>query len=105
MAVDEDAAESGAERELASYIALFVAMLPAPYREALSLTELDGLTQRAAAERLGVSLSGMKSRVQRGRVMLREALEGCCHIALDARGRVMDCELRGQCQPPKWCCS
>ncbi len=38
---------------------------------------------------LGVSLSGMKSRVQRGRQRLRKALEDCCHIALDARGRVM----------------
>ncbi|MFO0634577.1 MAG: TauD/TfdA family dioxygenase [Nannocystaceae bacterium] len=64
-------------------------MLPSPYREALTLTELEGLTQREAAQMLGVSLSGMKSRVQRGRVQLRRALEGCCDIAVDARGRVI----------------
>jgi RNA polymerase sigma-70 factor (ECF subfamily) len=90
--------------ELASYIALFVVMLPSPYREALTLTELEGLTQREAAERLGISVSGMKSRVQRGRLLLRELLEGCCDIALDARGHVMSYEPRERCQPPEWCC-
>jgi RNA polymerase sigma-70 factor, ECF subfamily len=38
--------ERAAERELASYVAPFVAMLPSPYREALTLTELEGLTQK-----------------------------------------------------------
>jgi RNA polymerase sigma-70 factor (ECF subfamily) len=93
------------ERELASYLAPFVAMLPSPYREALTLVELEGLTQKQAAEMLGVSLSGMKSRVQRGRVQLRKALEDCCHIALDARGRVVSCELRPDGKPPDGCCA
>jgi len=93
------------ERELAGYIALFVAMLPSPYREALTLTELEGLTQKDAAAMLGVSLSGMKSRVQRGRRHLRKALEDCCHIALDVRGRVMACEPRSDGKLPEWCCN
>lgn len=93
------------EQELASYLAPFVAMLPAPYREALTLTELEGLTQKQAADMLGVSLSGMKSRVQRGRAHLRTALEECCHIALDARGRVMACEPRPDGKVPESCCA
>jgi len=93
------------ERGLASYVALFVAMLPSPYREALTLTELEGLTQKEAAIMLGVSLSGMKSRVQRGRRHLRKALEDCCHIAIDARGRVMSCEPRPDGKLPEWCCN
>lgn len=96
--------EGGAERELARYVAAFVATLPSPYREALTLTELEGLTQREAAELLGVSLSGMKSRVQRGRRELKRALEGCCHIALDARGRVLAYEPRADGRSPERCC-
>lgn len=92
------------ERDLATYIAPFVAMLPSPYREALTLTEIEGLTQKEAAEMLGVSLSGMKSRVQRGRKHLREALEACCHIALDARGRVIECAPRPDGRMPDGCC-
>ena len=100
--VDDDL---GVEEELAGYLAPFVAMLPSPYREALTLVELEGLTQKQAAEMLGISLSGMKSRVQRGRVQLRKALEDCCHIALDVRGRVVSCEPRPDGRPPDGCCA
>jgi RNA polymerase sigma-70 factor (ECF subfamily) len=92
------------EQMLATYVAPFVAMLNSPYREALTLTELEGLTQREASVMLGISLSGMKSRVQRGRAQLREALEACCHIALDVRGRVVACEPRPDGQLPYCCC-
>ncbi len=97
--------EGTVELELASYIAPFVAMLASPYREALTLTELQGLTQKDAALMLGISLSGMKSRVQRGRLQLRKALEDCCHIALDARGRVVACEPRADGKLPDGCCA
>ena len=90
--------------ELATYIAPFVAMLPSPYREALILTELQGITQKDAAAMLGISLSGMKSRVQRGRQQLRHALDDCCHIALDVRGRIVSCEPRVNGRLPDGCC-
>ena len=71
--------------------------LPAEYREALVLTELQGLTQQEAADQLGLSLSGMKSRVQRGRKMLREALLACCHFQFDRLGEVIDYHPRCRC--------
>jgi RNA polymerase sigma-70 factor (ECF subfamily) len=92
------------EQEVARYAALLVSMLPSPYREALTLTELEGLTQREAARMLGISLSGMKSRVQRGREKLRAALEDCCHITLDARRHVIDCEPRTDGKLREGCC-
>lgn len=99
---DDDGA---VEREVAIYAASFVSLLPSPYREALTLTELEGLTQKEAAEMLGLSPSGMKSRVQRGRDKLRAALEDCCHIALDARRRVVGCEPRADGKLPDRCCA
>ena len=71
------------QREVIRDIAPSVAMLPLPYREALTLTELEGLTEKQAAEMLGISLSSMKSRVQRGRQQLRAAFEDGCHVGLD----------------------
>lgn len=94
LADESDEDDRAAEQDLAAYVAAFIAMLESPYREALTLTELEGLTQHEAAEMMGISLSGMKSRVQRGRQQLRKALEDCCSIALDARGRVVSCEPR-----------
>jgi RNA polymerase sigma-70 factor (ECF subfamily) len=103
-APEPDEGEHTADRELARHVAPFVAMLPSPYREALTLTELEGLTQKQAADLLGVSHSGMKSRVQRGRQRLRRSLEDCCHIALDARGRVVGFEPRADGTLPAACC-
>lgn len=67
-----------------------VAALPVEYRDALILTEYHSLTQRELAEWLGLSLSGAKSRVQRGRKMLREMLLACCHFEFDRRGKIID---------------
>jgi RNA polymerase sigma-70 factor (ECF subfamily) len=79
---------------LAAFAAEAIARLRSPYREALALTELQGMKQLEAAKLLGLSPSGMKSRVQRGREKLREVLERSCKIALDVRGGVIDCEPR-----------
>ena len=68
--------------------------LPEPYREAVVLTELDGLTQKELANRLNISLSGAKSRVQRGRAQLKQMLDECCTFEFDRRGKVIDCEPR-----------
>jgi len=81
-----------AASELAPLLGHFITMLPEAYREALQMTELDGMTQAEAARRAGLTLSGMKSRVQRARSQLRALLEGCCEIELDARGGIIDVE-------------
>lgn len=67
-----------------------IAALPDDYREAIQLAEIDGLSQQVVADRLGLSLSGAKSRIQRGRAMLRAALDGCCRFEFDARGNLTD---------------
>jgi RNA polymerase sigma-70 factor (ECF subfamily) len=85
--------------DLEECVALFVSRLSSPYREAVTLTELEGLTQKDAAEMLGVSLSGMKSRVQRGREKIRQMFEECCQISVDCRGRVIECEPRDAAPP------
>lgn len=85
-----------AARSLSGCVSLFVARLPSPYREAVTLVELEGLTAREAAEMVGISVSGMKSRVQRGRAQLRELFDDCCEIALDARGKVTEFSPRAK---------
>lgn len=88
--------------ELVDCLRPMIERLSKDYRDAITLVELDGLTQQAAAERMGISLSGMKSRVQRGRTQLKHLLAECCQIELDRRGRVREFEVRdtgcGSCQ-------
>ena len=56
------------------------------YRLPLVLSEIEGLTQKEVATRLGLSLSGAKSRVQRGREKLRQRLYECCDIETGRHG-------------------
>ncbi|PSV31922.1 RNA polymerase sigma factor SigZ [Photobacterium sp. GB-72] len=62
--------------------------LPEKYRQVMILAELDGLSQQAVAEQLGLSLSATKSRIQRGRVKLKEILMDCCNIEEGGEGIV-----------------
>ena len=83
-----------AERALAACLSPLLARIPDTYRTALELTDLGDLTQHEAAAQLQLSPSGMKSRVQRGRRMLRDEVVKCCHIELDARGALADATAR-----------
>jgi RNA polymerase sigma-70 factor (ECF subfamily) len=103
VAVDVDETEASAARELSGCLNPLINTLAAADRQALQMVEFEGLTQVEAATRLGLSISGMKSRVQRARSHLRVALDDCCRIALDRRGGVISYESRtgscGSCSP------
>lgn len=93
----DEAAEEyrAAEAKLSGCMGELVERLPEPYRTAIRLTEMDGVTQAEAARIAGVSVSGMKSRVQRGRERLRVILLDCCRIELDCRNAVVAYQKRG----------
>ena len=94
--LDDDEA---ATRELSTCLKPLMSGLTAADQEALQMVEFDGVTQVEAAARLGVSVSGMKSRVQRARSRLRSALHDCCRIAVDRRGGVISYEGKsGSCE-------
>ena len=91
--------------ELLPSVRAMVMSLPAQDRQALILTEYQGLTQKELAERLGLSLSGAKSRVQRARAKLKQQLLACCHFELDRRGHVIDYQPRCACCSTEACCA
>jgi RNA polymerase sigma-70 factor (ECF subfamily) len=94
LAVADEAQSGSARRELAACMQPFIDALPDHYRSAISLSEIQGLTQQQTADQLGISLSGAKSRVQRGRRMLEDRLLDCCRIEVDGRGSIADYEKR-----------
>jgi RNA polymerase sigma-70 factor (ECF subfamily) len=84
-------------RELLPCVAAMVNALPDSYREALQLTEYEGLSQKALSERLDISFSGAKSRVQRARAKIKDQLLACCHFQFDYAGRIIDYQPRCIC--------
>ena len=55
--------------------------LPADLRVAVVLRDVQGMSNAEAASILGVSVSSMKARLHRARVLLRKRLEGYAKAA------------------------
>lgn len=83
--------------ELLPCIRAMVKNLPEQDRQAIVLTEFQGLTQKEFGERAGLSFSGAKSRVQRAREKLKQQLLACCHFELDRRGHIINYQSLCQC--------
>ena len=95
---EDDSSSTDFREELSRCLAPLARRLPASYRDALVVTEFEGVSQVDAAHALGLSVSGMKSRVQRGREKLKAMLLDCCEVELDRRGSITDYRSRsGDC--------
>lgn len=79
-----------ARQELEACLRPLIEQLPAKYRDALVLSELEGKTQLEVSKEQKISLSGAKSRVQRGRSLLKGMMFECCQFEFDYKGRVVD---------------
>jgi RNA polymerase sigma-70 factor (ECF subfamily) len=69
----------------------FIKALPPLYSQALILVELEGLSQKQLAVKLNISYTGAKSRIQRGRKMLKVAILACCPYQFDKYGNIIGC--------------
>jgi len=88
-----------AQRDLARCLRSLIDRLAEPYRSALIAVDLDGKTQTDAAQTAGLSISGMKSRVQRGRRQLHRLLTDCCHVHTGPAGDISDYQPITACEP------
>ena len=52
--------------------------LPDKYKEAVKMSDLEGVNQKEIAEKLNISYSAAKMRVQRGRESLKSKFYECC---------------------------
>lgn len=70
----------------------FINQLPEKYKEALLLTEFQDISQKDLAEKLNISYSGAKSRVQRGKEKLKDIILNCCAYQSDVYGNLIEVE-------------
>ncbi len=78
-------------KQVCACIASLVGRLPAPQRTVLELAELQGLSDQATADRLGVSLGSAKIRLHRARRALRSVMGTECRTYRDDRNE-LSCE-------------
>lgn len=81
--------EHDVHEEVLSWLIPMIDDLPEKYRTPLKLADVEGKTQQEIADEFNLSLSGAKSRVQRGREMLGEILAACCKVEFGEEGRAV----------------
>jgi len=101
LAAADSREDDDARSEVARCLAPVLERLGPVDQEAIRLTEARGLQLADAASLARISLPGMKSRVQRARRRLREAMLACCRVALDGRGAPISCEPRSASRPAR----
>lgn len=60
--------------------------LPKKYREPIFLSDIMGLKQKEVAKRLNLSLSTVKSQIQRGRKQIAQGFMDCCGYEMNNDG-------------------
>lgn len=89
--------ESDPAAQIGKYLRILVNGLAPKYRTAIILAEYNGLTSEELGRRLGLSVSGAKSRLQRARSQLRKQLLDCCRFEFDHAGNLLDYEPNPNC--------
>jgi RNA polymerase sigma-70 factor (ECF subfamily) len=94
FAICENSDEKATINEISNCLIMMMQYLPEIYRQALTLTEIENVTQKQLADKIGLSISGAKSRVQRARILLKEEFLSCCNLEMDGRGNIIDYEVK-----------
>lgn len=66
--------ETACNTELGARVRAAIDALPEPYRSAVLLSDVDGLSMQEIAEATGATIAAVKTRIHRGRLALRKAL-------------------------------
>jgi len=86
---DIEISDQSLTKEFSKCVSPMIDVLPDKYKQAITLSEIEGISQKELAATLNISYSGAKSRVQRGRKMLKSLLQECCVISSDSYGNIM----------------
>ena len=92
------------EQDLARCLQPLTETLPPLYRTTLIATNFGGQTMQVLANQEGVSVSAVKSRVSRGRQMLKQRLLACCKVEVSNSGQVLDFASHEPASPGAPCC-
>lgn len=87
--INEFEGEHSVHEEVLSWLIPMIDELPEKYRTPLKMADVDGKTQQEVADRLELSLSGAKSRVQRAREKLGKVLAACCEVEFGEEGKAV----------------
>lgn len=82
--------EPEVNQQLSMCIVPFINELAKEDAELLTAIEIEGLSQKQYAQKLGVNYSTLKSRVQKSRTKLYDLYNECCTFSIDKQGNIID---------------
>ncbi len=80
------------------YLKPMIGLLPEKYSIPLILSDIENMPQKSISEKLGLSLTAVKSRVQRARKQLLELIWDCCNVETDKKGNFVSCTIKPTCE-------
>jgi RNA polymerase sigma-70 factor (ECF subfamily) len=95
--VKEEDNENSSIGEASEYIKVLLKLLPEEYAKPLYMYDLENIDQKTIAEKLNLTLPNTKSRIQRGRVKLKERFLECCIVAFDTNGEMISFDIKPEC--------
>lgn len=84
------------QEELSLCLGFLIGKLPNKYKQAIQLSEIENKTQQELAIHENISLSGAKSRVQRGRKILKDMLLECCELEINKHNRIIEVQIKNE---------
>ncbi|MDD2251176.1 MAG: sigma-70 family RNA polymerase sigma factor [Bacteroidales bacterium] len=81
------------------YLVPMINLLPRQFSVPLLLSDIELLPQALVAEKLGLSLSATKMRIQRARKKLYNLFIECCDIKYSENGALLHCSVKKSCVP------
>lgn len=83
----------------ALFVAPLIRLLPEKYSTPLYLSDIQNLKQQEVAEKLSISLTAAKSRIQRGKKLLKELIMECVDVEVNTNGRPESFQVKKDCKP------
>ncbi len=83
--------------EASEYIKSLLKLLPEEYSTPLFMYDIEGIDQKTIANKLNLTLPNAKSRIQRGRVKLKEKFLECCVVKFGDSGEMITFDIKPGC--------
>ena len=84
--------------EASEYIKALLKLLPDEFAVPLYMYDLEGIDQKSIAKKLNLTLPNTKSRIQRGRIKLKERFLECCVVEFDEKGEMISFDIKPYCK-------
>lgn len=95
--IQVELSEEEAVNELSNCITPFINQLPEDYIAIMKLSEIENFSQKEIGAKFDMNYTTVRSKIQRGRVKLKDLISNCCTVIQGGKGGIIDFKKNGNC--------